>query len=286
MPLSKSLICAVGKNRNIGGVNIMTDHYYDDVIPEMKYFICRYCRPSWCLDDYTHHYVDLTYVFEGKARYIINGVPYDVRKGDLICIPSGSRRQANIDSDDPMAAYASNFHLYHLRAAEASLPFPIHSTIGIHDDLLSLYQELNFEWVQKKAGYIMKVRAIFLNILHRLFSILYYKDNSTHIDARIQIILDYMSKNYSLPLDVKQMASIVDLNPSYFGTLFSREIGITVKEYLNRIKINSAENMLVSGEFTITEAAHRCGFEDPFYFSKVFKKIKGYPPSKVILKRV
>lgn len=262
----------------------MTIHY-DDIIPEMKYFICRYCTPNWQLDDFTNHFVDLTYILEGKATYIINGVPYEVGKGDLLCIPCGNQRQARVDQDDPMAAYASNFRLYNLQAAEVSLPFPLHSTIGIHDELISLYQELNFVWVQKKRGYTMKVRALFLNILHRLFSILYYEDSSIHTDARIHTVMDYMSKNYNLPLNVKQLASIVGLNPSYLGTLFRKQTGITVKEHINRIKMNSAENMLISGEFSITEVAQKCGFEDPFYFSKVFKKIKGYSPSKVILKR-
>jgi AraC-like DNA-binding protein len=41
--------------------------------------------------------------------------------------------------------------------------------------------------------------------------------------------------------------------------------------------------MLISQEFTISDVARRCGFEDNFYFSRVFKKIKGYPPSRANL---
>jgi transcriptional regulator GlxA family with amidase domain len=41
--------------------------------------------------------------------------------------------------------------------------------------------------------------------------------------------------------------------------------------------------MLSSGQFKIKEVAANCGFDDYYYFSKVFKNIKGYPPSKVVL---
>ena len=54
-----------------------------------------------------------------------------------------------------------------------------------------------------------------------------------------------------------------------------------MKEYLNQIRINNAENMIASGEFRVYEAATKCGFDDIFYFSRVFKSIKGYAPSKV-----
>jgi AraC-like DNA-binding protein len=54
-------------------------------------------------------------------------------------------------------------------------------------------------------------------------------------------------------------------------------------KYINRMKINDAENILLSGEFTVHEAAYKCGFEDIYYFSKLFKKIKGFPPSRILI---
>ncbi|MNG23858.1 HTH-type transcriptional activator RhaS [compost metagenome] len=60
-------------------------------------------------------------------------------------------------------------------------------------------------------------------------------------------------------------------------------MGASVKEYINRMKINNAENILLSGEFSVKEAAYKCGFEDIYYFSKLFKKIKGFPPSRILI---
>lgn len=263
----------------------MTSIDYSDIIPDMKYFVCRYCTPKWTVNRSEIDFVDITYIIEGKATYIVNGVPYEAGKGDLLCIPKRSTRQAFTDPDHPMAAYASNFLLFGLNGKEIDLPFSIQSKIGLREDLVALFNELNLEWTQKKPGYRMKVRAQFLNILHKLFNILYYGDDLECMNLQIRKALKYIHEFYHTPITVKNLAEMSGLNPSYFGTLFKSITGFNVREYINMIRINNAEKLLLSGCYSISEVVHRCGFEDIFYFSRVFKKLKGYPPSRVKMVR-
>lgn len=257
---------------------------YTGIVPQMEYFICRYTTPNWTINPSVIDFIDLTYIFDGEATYTVNGVSYKVKKGDLICIPKNSSRQAVTNPQNPIQSYACNFFLYDLKGGEVSLPFPILSQIGIRHDLISLYQELNIEWMRRNPGYPMIVRSVFLKILHRYFSILYYKDPLNNVAPHVKKAIRFICDNYKTNLEVSDLAKVIGLNPSYFGTLFKTATGFTVKEYLNQVRIDTAENMLSSGEFSVKETACRCGFEDSYYFSKVFKKIKGYPPSNVILK--
>lgn len=256
---------------------------YGEIVPDLRYFICRYCTPKWTMNDSIINFVDLTYIFDGKVTYSINGVPYEAEKGDLICIPRKSLRHAEINPGNPMACYASNFWLTDLKGEQIDLPFPVLSKIGIREDIMSMYHNLNIEWLHKKPGYAMKVRSLFLSILHRYFCILYYKDSYENIDPRIQKVIRYIYENNKSHITVDDLASLVGLNTSYFGTLFRKSTGYTVKEFINHIRINNAENLLSNGDLSLREAALRSGFEDPFYFSKVFKRIKGYSPSKVVI---
>jgi AraC-like DNA-binding protein len=256
---------------------------YDGVIPQLDYFICRHCTPNWIMNDSIISFVDLTYIFEGEVIYTINGIPYKAEKGDLICIPKNSLRHAEINPNKPMAAYAANFQVHNLGGNEISLPFNIVSKVGIRNDLLSLYQELNITWIQKDPGYAIKVRSIFLNILYKYFTILYYNNSIDSVHPRIKKAIKFIYDNYKTNIEVGDLASLVSLNSSYFGTLFKHYTGLSVKEYINRVRIDTAENMLSGGEFSVKEAAYRCGFEDTFYFSKVFKRVKGYSPSKVMM---
>lgn len=261
----------------------MNDINCDDIVPQLGYFICRYCSSNWIMHDSTINFIDLTYIFEGNVTYFINGKPFKAEKGDLICIPNGSLRHAEINPEQPMSCYAANFHLYNPCRTEITLPFPVLSKIEVQKELMILYQELNTHWVQKKAGYQMKVRSIFLDILYHYYKILCYKDPIENIDPRIQNVVRFIYNNYHFPIEVDDLALLAGLNSSYFGLLFKKVMGISVKEFINCVRIDNAENMLSSGQFSIKEVATICGFDDYYYFSKVFKSVKGYPPSKVAL---
>jgi AraC-like DNA-binding protein len=258
---------------------------YDEVIPRIGYLICRHCTANWGLNDISTDFIDLTYIFRGKATYIIDNIIYDVREGDLLCIPKGSMRYAVSDKQNLMSCYAVNIQLYNQDGQVTSLPFPILSRIGISEDLLSLYQELTIDWLEKIAGYRMKTQGTFLTILHHYLSLLYYKNSFETIDLRIRRAIHFIAGNFSSHIEVIDLADMVGLNPVYFGSLFRKSTGFSVKTYINRIRINNAENLLSSGEFSVQDVAYKCGFEDIFYFSKVFKSIKGYSPSKTILNK-
>jgi AraC-like DNA-binding protein len=118
----------------------------------------------------------------------------------------------------------------------------------------------------------MIVRSIFLKILHKYFSLLYYKDPLNDVSPYVKKAIRFICDNYKTNIEVSDLASTIGLNPSYFGTLFKTATGLPVKEYINRVRIDTAENMLSSGEFSIKETANRCGFEDSFYFRRYIKK--------------
>lgn len=256
-------------------------YIYDEIFPQIGYFIYRCATPNWVIEDSIIDFIDLTYILDGSATYVINNKAYAVEKGDLLCIPKNSRRYAVTDPNHLMTSFATNFQLYSLKGEDIPLPFPLISKVNISNDLLSLYHDLNIEWLRKNTGYKMKVCSTFLNILHYYFNLLYYKKTPEPLDPRIKKSTDYIHANFTSRIDVNELAEKVGLNPVYFGTLFKKYTGLTTKEYINQIRINNAENMIASGEFLVQEAANKCGFDDIFYFSKVFKNIKGYSPSKV-----
>jgi len=258
---------------------------YEEMVPRMGYFISRSCMPNWAIGETMIDFIDLTYIIEGKATYIIDGQPYDVEKGDLLCIPKNSRRAAITDSCNLMVNFAANFQFYDLKGEDAKLPFPVVSKVGVQDELISLYKELSIEWLRKSPGYKIKVQAIFLSILHRYFTMIYYKSYSDPVDSRIQKALNYIHDHYLNPITLDDLAILTGLNPIYFGNLFKKYMGVSVKRYINQVRINQSENMLLTGEFLVREVALKCGFEDMFYFSKVFKEVKGFSPSKIIALR-
>ena len=254
----------------------------DFLVPDIGYLIYRKCTPTWEIAVNEISFCDITYVIEGKGIYIINGKSYEVKRGDLLCIPRGSIRMAHCVVDDLMNLYSANFTLHGMNGELPDLPLPLLTHIGIKSDLVGLFRELSNAWVRKEAGYRIKTRGLLLVIIHRLYELILLKKDHTSIDYRVKKAINYISENYASNVSVKEIANMVGLNTVYFGALFKNEMGILVNQYLTQTRINHAEDMLQNGECNVTEAAERCGYNDLSHFRKQFKMIKGYSPSQCL----
>ena len=119
-------------------------------------------------------------------------------------------------------------------------------------------------------------------ILHRLMEIILYDVDSKPGDYRVNKITRYISIHYSEKLTVKELARQTGLDVDYFGRLFKQETGMTVHQYIAKIRVRNAENMLQSGNYKVQEVAEHCGFSDTYHFYKLFKALRGFPPSRCI----
>lgn len=258
----------------------------DFLVPDIGYLIYRKCTPTWEIAENEISFYDITYVIEGKGIYVINGVQYEVKRGDLLCIPSGSIRKAHCIVDDLMNLYSANFNLYEMNGQLASdFPLPLLTHIGIKNDLIGLFRELSNAWVRKETGYLIKTRGLLLVIIHRLFELILLKKDPTSTDYRVKKAIGYISENYASNVSVKEIANLVGLNTVYFGALFKNETGMLVNQYLAQTRINHAQDMMQNGECNVSEAAERCGYKDLSHFRKQFKMIKGYSPSQCLRKQ-
>jgi len=88
----------------------------------------------------------------------------------------------------------------------------------------------------------------------------------------------FIQENYYRPLTVKETADQVNLSPSYFQHLFKNETDLSFVDYLTKIRIARAEELLVKGSKPISDIAFSVGFDDSNYFSKVFKQKTGLSP--------
>ena len=81
-------------------------------------------------------------------------------------------------------------------------------------------------------------------------------------------------------LSLFEVASQVNLSSSHFSAVFSQGTCQTFKEYLTTTRINKAKEMLRSSPLSSNDIAYQVGFNDPHYFSYVFKKNTGFSPTE------
>ncbi len=90
--------------------------------------------------------------------------------------------------------------------------------------------------------------------------------------------LTYIETHYSESLSIPQLADMSSLSESYFRSVFRDVTGLTPLNYLNRVRMIKALEYLSRDDLPIAEASARVGILDSNYFSRLFKKIIGYPP--------
>ncbi|MGE7600963.1 response regulator transcription factor [Peribacillus sp. NPDC097675] len=95
----------------------------------------------------------------------------------------------------------------------------------------------------------------------------------------ILTILEYIEKNFHLDIKLETLSKLVFLSGQYLSRLFKQETGYTITQYITVHRIEKAKKCLFSRE-NVMEVSEKCGFSDPNYFARVFKKYEGVTPSQ------
>ncbi|HHX50060.1 MAG TPA: helix-turn-helix transcriptional regulator, partial [Clostridia bacterium] len=90
----------------------------------------------------------------------------------------------------------------------------------------------------------------------------------------------FIRNNYRDRITVGDVARAVYLSPCHLSKIFKQEMGCTIIEFLNKVRMEEAKKLLRNPEFNVVQVAYDLGFKDPGYFTKVFKRSEGITPSE------
>ncbi|MED4957916.1 MULTISPECIES: response regulator transcription factor [Paenibacillus] len=90
----------------------------------------------------------------------------------------------------------------------------------------------------------------------------------------------YIEERFTDDLSLEEVADYVHLNAHYFSKIFKQEYGETFIDFVTRLRIDKAISLIKAGNLTLKEVSFEVGYKDPNYFSRVFKKIMGVPPTE------
>lgn len=98
-----------------------------------------------------------------------------------------------------------------------------------------------------------------------------------HLDLNMRII-NYLYQNSTEPISVDSIAEHVHFSRSFISHMFKKNNGVSISEYLCRIRLENAENLLNTSDLSISAIAAEVGFDDANYFSKIFRRKHGMSP--------
>lgn len=96
----------------------------------------------------------------------------------------------------------------------------------------------------------------------------------------VQKVIDIIQSSYYNQIKVMEIADRLSMNRSYLSRIFKEQTGMSIKEYLIDYRLNKAKALLHKHNNTVTDAAQQTGFNDPLYFSRMFKEKYGLSPTE------
>lgn len=99
------------------------------------------------------------------------------------------------------------------------------------------------------------------------------------VHLTVKKVISMIHEFYQAGITLEEISERLNMTPEYIGTLFHKEMGVTFSTYMKNYRINKAKELLCGSNYKLYEIAEKVGYNDPKYFSKVFREITGELPT-------
>jgi len=252
------------------------------------------------------HRLNKRYVYDYELEFIIfsegamylDGKEYPLQQGDVIFRRPGQVTQGimpyscylicfDLTGTSGKAIETYDFNRQTQFQPSYSCPFIDAIPTIFHPDTPDHYQTIFDSIFTERINYHSSspviLRSLILRLLHEIYNDITLRrravPQSPHY-KRLNRCIDFMHKNFTSRICLADIAGISDLSPTYFHRIFTETFRMTPNQYLNQIRLNHAKELLARTSEPVARIAQLCGFENPAYFSYLFKKEQKCSPSE------
>lgn len=246
----------------------------ENIYPVVKYVICRHTYENWKIDTRSIQDHELVFVIAGKGIITINDKDYPVKENDVIYFYPGLEHSLKTDPGDFMIFYGTHFDLNNNMD---KLPLPNISHIPAMMQMKRLLSMLDEVYTKKPYMHQWKQNILLQDILYEIFSV--SRSNILPINVqRINQVIHYIHENPYKKFSLSELTQIAGIKKTYFIRMFKEITKQTPMKYTMNLKLEHSKNMLINTSLPIKEIAVRCGFDDEFYYSRMFRSSFGISP--------
>lgn len=214
---------------------------------------------------------DLSFRELGSARFEHESGAFEAATGDVFYFPRGCSYHVTAEKE---RLYIINFHAEG-KLADRIIKF----TPKNYARMASEFAEIHRVWTRRESGYYLRALSIFYKILSDIEREC-AEESELPAYRRLRPALARMNSEYVNPdLSIAELAESIGVSETYFRRIFEKCVGEKPLQYLNRLRIDHARELLQSGFYNVESVAEMCGFRDAKYFSTVFRRVRGICPS-------
>jgi AraC-like DNA-binding protein len=252
---------------------------------------------------YLHWHEELEFLMlkQGKASFRVGMKDYALQTGEAIFVNSGLLHSGSVLGDELCSFVAFVFHakLFGSRSVDLvfdkyidpliheqiQVPVHIRRTPGPGTDLLDLLEQIEQANREQRWTCEMETMSLLMVCLTKLLAMggpamLNSQSYNVYQIERLKLVVDYIERNFTDPIKLKQLAELARTNESYFCRFFKKMTNQSPIEYLNAYRLRRAAILLQQSDLKIMHVAMDVGFNSLGFFNRLFRQRFGCTPGE------
>lgn len=245
-----------------------------------------------------HDFLEMSILVEGETFYTIENQEVHLKEETILLFNPGVSHHEQA----PAGVENTQIHIGFRNVNLDRFPkdyFPVESPIirlnDYNKDFFAICREIIKERSTSQAGYELMLKTLVMRLIvfllrdkntlsaHHLMSALTAEEQEKQ--QIVNEIILYLEGHYIEDITLNSLAQEHFISPANLSRIFKEETGDSPINHLIKIRLNQAKALMeTEKDITVKEISHLVGYEDALYFSKLFKKYYGQPPSSFLQK--
>ncbi len=222
----------------------------------------------------------------GSGKTTILASDYPITPGDLIIHNPNTPHCETSNPNDPLNFLFIGITDFQIRDRAKNTIIdqqvkPVIQTREAREQLEFLFTEILKETLDGKVYYQQVAESLSYSILAIVIRLLdLNKELTLNLSPHSMRIKDYIDNHYTADFNLSELSSALYISQTYISHIFKTDMGISPMQYLVKRRIAHAKELLNTTDLSVSEISALCGYDDPVYFSQVFKRIVGSSPTQ------
>jgi len=245
-----------------------------------------------------HAFFELVYIVNGAAEHHLEQSRMTIKAGDYFIIDTGSTHcyqnpqdfeiinclflpeyidRALADCPSLSALLSNQVRLFGVPVDLRTADRIFHDGDGSVGRLIRVMEQ---EHAQRRTGYKELLRCYLTQVLVHAARASEELDRVRPPHEATSAVVEYLQEHYAEPLSLNQLSELVGYTPQYLSNLFHRDTGMSIQNFLQRLRVEEACRRMGQNGGSLTEIAQAVGYTDAKHFARVFRRYKETSPKE------
>lgn len=216
------------------------------------------------------------YILSGEAEYCFQGKRQIARAGNVLYLARNSQYSIRVTDNQ----YTFLFVDFNFSPSDVVFENEVYQSKSV-SVLENSFSKLYTLWSYGNISDKIYCKSILYQIYSELVKSSFSQYVSRSRREQMEQIAQYITRNLSdSNLNVEQLSHLCQISDVHFRRIFSCIYHVSPVKFLRNARINRAKELLLLEQYTVAEVAEQCGFQNHYYFSKVFKEETNLTPSQ------